>query len=414
MADNELSNLSIFSTEVQSAPFEFYRLAREKCPVYQLPENGFYMLSRYDDVYEASQDWTTFSSQQQRIEVLQGKDARILLDILKERGWEHLPTLQRVDPPQHARYRKILDRALNIKQVRNLSGRIEGLAHALIDSFIDRGECDFPEEFAFPLPGIIIAELIGMTSEEWPLYRKWANAILSYSMQKLTPDELRAAAEIELEMQHAVAAILEDRRRNPREDLMTGLVTAYEDEEPLSMHELQSVMHQLISGGYDTVPNAMSHIMLRLIEHPEMVERLRNDRGLTRNFIDECLRHEGPVQAHIRRVTQDVTLHGVTMPAGSFCMLRWGATGRDESKFPDPDTLIPERENAVRHLGFGAGPHVCPGMMLARQELTIGVNVLLERLDDFKLARPLPSPTHRPSVVLHQLRELNISFRKRR
>jgi len=132
-----------------------------------------------------------------------------------------------------------------------------------------------------------------------------------------------------------------------------------------------------------------------------------------RNFVEECIRYEGPVQAHIRKVTRDVTLHDVTIPKDSYCMLRWGAAGRDEAKFPDPDTLIPERENAIRHLGFGAGPHVCPGMMLARQELTIGINALLARLDDLSLARPLPQPAHRPSVVLHQLRELHIAFRKR-
>ncbi len=411
--ETDLSAYSLFSPELQSNPFDFYKLLHEKCPVYKMPENGFYMLSRYDDVYDAAQNWSVYSSVMERIALLQGENGRILLDVLRDKGWEHMPTLQRADPPQHARYRKIIDRALNIKHVRNLAGRMTEVVNDLIDKFIDRGQCDFIEEFAFPFPGTIIAELVGLQSSDWPTYRKWAENILAYSGRKLTAEELQAAAVLELDMQHILAGILEDRRKNPREDLMTSLVTAYEGEEPLSMHELQNIMHQLISGGYDTVPTGLNHTMLRLVEYPDIAERLRKDPSLTRNFIDESLRFESPVQGHVRKVVKNVVVEGVTIPEGSFCMMRWGAANRDETRFPNADQLIPERENAGRHVGFGAGPHVCPGMMLARQELTIAVNLLLARLDNIELATPQPTPRHKPSLGLHPLRELNIKFTKR-
>src|SRR5262249_10819740 len=156
------------------------------------------------------------------------------------------------DPPNHARYRKIVDRAMNIQQVRNMAPRMTEIVNGLIDKFIDRGSCDFLEEFAFPFPGTVLAELVGLDSNSWPTYRAWAENLLSYSTRVLTREQLKVCAEIEVQMQHAIAAIFEDRRRNPREDLMTALVSAYEGEEPLTMNELQNIMHQFISGGYET------------------------------------------------------------------------------------------------------------------------------------------------------------------
>jgi cytochrome P450 len=407
------SQFSLFDPLVQSDPYPFYQALHAKCPVYRLPENGFYLLTKYDDLVAALRDYPTFSNVMERAMLLQGENSKAFLKILREKGWEHVPTLQRSDPPQHTRYRKIIDRALNIKQVRNIAGRMTEVVNGLIDGFIDRGECNFIEEFAFPFPGTIIAELVGLEGKDWPQYRAWADNLLSYSTRVLPLDELLRAAEIEVGMQHFLAEILEDRRKNPREDLMTALVSAYEGEEPLTMHELQNVMHQLISGGYETVPSAMNHAMLHLIQMPEIAARVRADRSLVRPFIDESLRWQSPVQGHVRAVMKDAEFRGVKIPAGSFAMARWGAANRDEDRFPNADTFELGRENANMHVGFGVATHVCPGAMLARQELTIAINALLDRLDDIQLARPLPDPVHRPSMGFLPMKELQIKFRKR-
>jgi cytochrome P450 len=407
------SDYSLFDPAVQSAPWDFYKALHRECPVYRLPENGMYVVAGYDQLNAALRDPSQFSSVLEMAGMLQGDNAKIFLDLLRERGWEHIPTLQRSDPPKHTRYRRIIDRAFNVKQVRSLQPRLEEVVQGLIDRFIDRGECDFVEDFAFPFPGTIIAELIGLQSGDWPRYKAWAMNVISYSTRVLTADELRRCAEIELEMQHTFAAIFEDRRRNPREDLMSALVTAYEGDEPLTMHELQNVMHQLIAGGYETVPSALNHAMWHLIRFPDVTERLRADRSLMRAFIDESLRFESPVQGLYRTAASDMEVAGTAIPKGAPCIVRFGAANRDEARFEGAGRFDIDRENNNQSLAFGAGPHVCPGAVLARQEMSVALNAILDRMDEIQLARPLPDPVHGPSLRFLPMRELPISFRKR-
>ena len=419
MADNNVPDaipdpaaFSLFDPQVQSDPFEFYRSLHAKCPVYKLPENGFYLVSKLDDLRKMLRDPETFSSVMERANFLQGENGRIITDILREKGWEHVPTLQRTDPPKHSRYRKILDRALNMEQVRNMAPHLDEIVKRLIDQFIDRGECNFVAEFAFPFPGTVVAELVGLEAKDLPRYRAWAENLLAYSTRVLTPEELKECAEKEVEMQHVLAGIFEDRRKNPREDLMSALVSAYEGEEPLTMHELQNIMHQLISGGYETVPSALSHAMWQLIRFPEVMKELRADRALIRSFTEESLRYESPTQGLYRRTTKDTELGGTKIPAGSYCIARYGAANRDESRFPNADQFQLHRKNLNTHIAFGHGAHFCPGSVLARQEFQATFNAILDRMDDIELSRPLPDLVHRPSIGLMTMKELWIRFRK--
>jgi cytochrome P450 len=407
------ADFSLFDPAVQSDPFAFYATLHAKCPVYRLPENGMYVVSKHADLTQMLRDTDTFSSVMERTTFLQGENGRVMTEILRAKGWEHVPTLQRADPPNHARYRRIIDRAMNIKQVRNLQPRLEQICNTLIDRFIDRGECNFVDEFAYPFPGTVIAELVGLGAGGLDQYRAWSENMLSYSTRVLTREQLIECAEKEVVMQHQLAAIFEDRRKNPREDLMTALVTAYEGEEPLSMNELQNIMHQLISGGYETVPSALGHAMWQLLRFPEAMKELRADRSLMRNFTDESLRFEAPTQSLYRRTTKETVLNGTTIPAETFVMARYGAANRDPEQFPEPEKFDLHRDNANRHLSFGNGVHFCPGAVLARQEFTVAFNAILDRMDDITLSRPLPDPVHRPSMGLLPMKELWIRFRKK-
>jgi cytochrome P450 len=412
-AARDPGEFSLFDPKVQSDPFAFYRAMHAKCPVYKLPENGFFLVSKYDDLHTVLRDTATYSSVMERTTFLQGENGKVMVEILREKGWEHVPTLQRADPPNHARYRKIIDRAMNIKQVRNLAPRLEQIVHGLIDRFIDRGECNFVDEFAFPFPGTVIAELVGLGAEGVAQHHAWSENMLSYSTRVLSREELIACAEKEVVMQHILADTFEDRRKNPREDLMTALVTAYEGEEPLTMNELQNIMHQFISGGYETVPSALGHAMWQLLRFPEAMKELRADRSLMRQFTDESLRFEAPTQGLYRRAAKDTELNGTKIPEGAFVIARYGAANRDPDQFPNPDRFDIHRDNANRHLSFGNGIHFCPGALLARQEFAVAFNAILDRMDDIELARPLPEPAHRPSVGLLPLKELHIKFRKK-
>jgi cytochrome P450 len=407
----ELARYSLLDPDVQSEPRAFYALLHEQCPVYRMPETGMYVVSRYADVRGVLRDTETFSSDIDTSAGVNGANYWVHREALAQRGWSHVQTLQRTDPPVHGRYRRLLDQVFNIQHINSLIPHIEEVAHSLVDDFIDAGECEFVSAFALPFPGIIIAEQLGLDRGQIATFKKWADTILAPAMLPLSVDELRAVAEIELEMQHYLAETFEDRRRAPRDDLMPHLVhAASEGDAPLTMHELQNLMHQLISGGYDTVIAALANGLWLLLRHPDQMARLRSRPDLLQGFIDEALRVESPVQGLVRRTTREVEMHGVSIPKDSAVIVRYGAANLDPEKFECPHRFDIERSNAGAHLAFGNGVHFCVGRLLARQEMLSGFRILLRRLDDIALARPLPEPPHIPSLLLHGMKELPIRF----
>jgi cytochrome P450 len=208
--------------------------------------------------------------------------------------------------------------------------------------------------------------------------------------------------------------LFEERRASPTGDWISALVTAQsEDEEPLSMAELQSVMSQLIGGGFESTMTAIGHAMLRLIQQPEQIARLREEPKRIKGFVDEVIRIESPTQGLRRRATRDVELSGTLIPKGSVVIVRYGAANRDPAKFACPHVFDMERSNAGTHLAFGAGTHFCVGALLAKQEIATGILAILDRLDDIRLARPLVEPIHRANFLTLPLRELPIVFTAR-
>ncbi|MBT4159910.1 MAG: cytochrome P450, partial [Gammaproteobacteria bacterium] len=186
-----------------------------------------------------------------------------------------------------------------------------------------------------------------------------------------------------------------------------------DDEEPLSMHELQNLMHQLITGGFETTQSAINHGLWALIRFPELQERLRSDEKLMKPFVDEVLRWESPVQFLARRATHDVELGGTTIPKDSMVLVGYGPANRDESKFECPHQFNVERGNAGAHLAFGSGAHFCVGALLAKQELTSSFNAIVQRMDDIELAQPLPDPVHSFTLFFLPMHDFHVKFKKR-
>lgn len=410
-----VEDFSLLDPAVQSDPRAFYALLHDQCPVYRMPETGMYVVTRYDDLRAVLRDPEGFSND---ITVSGGVNARgqhLHHAILRARGWAHVQTLQRTDPPLHGRYRRLLDQVFNIQNVNALIPHIEAVANTLIDGFIERGECEFVSEFALPLPGIIIAEQLGLDGDDIATFKRWADAILAPAMNPMTDDELIAAAEIELEMQHFLAGVHESRRADPKDDLISALANAHSDgEAPLSMHEFQDLMHQLISGGYDTTISALANGLWLLLRFPDQMAKLRARPELVRGFVEEALRYESPVQGLMRRATRDMEIGGTVIPKDATVLVRYAAANHDPAKFACPHAFDIERRNAGAHLAFGNGTHFCVGRLLAKQELLTGFSILLARLDEIELARPLPEPPHHPSLLLHPMIELPIRFRKAR
>ena len=245
------------------------------------------------------------------------------------------------------------------------------MTRGLIDGLIERGECEFNLDFAMPLPGIIIAEELGLDSAEIHRFNRWAGAMLALAMRPLTDAEVIENAEIELEAQHHLAAEFERRRAEPSDDLISTLVHAHEgeDAEPLTVAELQNLMHQLVTGGFETTTSALNHGMWLLTRYPDVQDRVRHDPSLVPAFIEEVLRFESPVQGLTRRATRDVEVGGVVIPEGSMVMIRYAAANRDASVFAHADEFDIDRGRTPQHVAFGVGPHFCVGAALARQEL---------------------------------------------
>ena len=416
MTTSEITG-SLLDPAVQACPFPYYEQMREKAPIYRMPKTGFFLISSYDDLKAVLSDPVTYSNDI-LIEQLAGEQAadlgRLYDEHLAEVGWAHVQTLQRTDPPQHSRYRRLINRTLTPPMVKAMLPSVERIADELIDSFIDSGSCDFVADFSFPLPGKVIAEQIGLDENEITTFKRWSDAMLSPAQGLLVDEEsVRHYAGVEAEAQHYLARLFEERRAHPTDDILSALLAdSTEGDAPLTMHELQNLMNQLITGGYTTTADAIGNAMLLLIEHPDQMQLLRNDRSLLRNFAEEVMRHSSSVQGLFRRTTRDVVIDGVEVPADSILHIRYGAANRDPRQFPDGDTFDITRENANKHLGFSRGPHFCPGQPLALQEIMVAFDRILDRMDDIVIA-PGATIERAPGFFLYTLKELPITFTAR-
>ncbi len=399
---------------VQRDPFPYYRRLREHEPVSLMPETGFYVLTRYEDLRTVLRDTETFSNALD-LEDLSGERARRLAALFNERlaqrGWAHVPTLHQSDPPEHTRYRRLLSKVFSPGRVRQLVPGLERTCDRLIDAFIGRGRCEFVAEFAFPLPGIVISEQLGLAADQIGTFRRWADAMLAPAQGWLTDEDTAIGyADIEAEAQHYLAEVFEDRRAHPAGDLISALVAASDSEErPLSAHELQNLLHQLITGGYITTADAITSAMWLLVTNPTQLQRVRADPGLIKGFTEESLRMLAPVQGLFRKATRDIEVRGVTIPAGSILHVRYGAANRDEDVFEAPDDFDVGRAHVTRHMSFGQGPHACVGAPLARQELVTAFERLLARLDGLRLDDGT-GPERNEGLLFYSFRTLPIRF----
>jgi len=408
-------NVGLTSREVQDDPFPYYRERMSKCPVWHEEDINLYVIGGHEEARAALGDLRTFSSKPAAgNRAVRPEVVMAYMGVLEEKGWVHTPILQRVDPPEHARARKILNRVFTPAQVRAYVPEIEEITNRLVDSMLRRGGCEFVKDFALPLPGRFIARHLGLDDDEYPRFRRWAEAMLSLAQRNdMTVEEAVGEANIEVEEQHFVVAEFEKRRRNPGgNDLISLIVHAHgQDEEAFTTTELITLMHQLITGGFETTTGALSAAMLLLLRHPDQLQLLRDDRSLMPNFIEEVLRFDAPVQGLWRSVQCPVNVGGVDIPEKSAAMVRYGAANRDPRVFENPDVFDIRRPNAKNHISFGFGVHFCLGAALARQQMSSAFNILLDKVSEFELARPLEFPVYDRSFFLRPMRELHLTVR---
>lgn len=345
--------------EFQNELWDVYRTMRDHHPVYEDPEHQFFALTRFADVWEAAADHETFSSRVAEANEL-------------------LPQLIYIDPPRHAALRKLVSRAFTARRVAAMEEEIRTCIGRLLDDVAAKGACEFQHDYAAVIPSLVVGGMIGLDEQYLAPMRTWTEAFIGLAD---TGEPLEAAMNI-----YAMfAELLDERRRCPRDDLMTALLGAEIDGDRLSDPELLGFCLLLVLGGNDTTANLIGSGTVLLLRHPEQLEVVRNDPSLWPSAIEEMLRIEAPTQALPRTATRDVELHGVRIPSTSRVMLVWGAANHDDREFADPERFDVTRR-IQRHASFGHGPHFCMGSGLARLEARLAFAEWFQRFPQCELA----------------------------
>jgi cytochrome P450 len=325
-----------------------------------------FFIYRHEDITQVLRDGETFSS------------AHIIDLIMGPIMGEHI--MLGMDDPEHRRYRAIVSTAFRQKVLAQWEQELlVDVANELIDAFAGRGSADLVREFNFPFPTKVISGILGLPREDYRQFQRWTTAILSF-FTKL--DEAIVASQ---EVKEYMSVILAERRRAPREDLISELSQAELDGERLSDEEIFSFLRLLLPAGVETTYRATGNMLFSLLSNPDQLEAVRSDRELIPQAIEESLRLETPLLNITRLATKDVELGGVLIPAGSTLMLMLAAANRDEDRYPDPNNYDVLRASPKPHISFGHGPHACLGTHLARLEMRVALNLLLDRLPNLRL-----------------------------
>ena len=410
--DASLEETTPLSPEVLSCPHEYNTRLRAEAPVYKCPHSGIYFISDYETSRTVLRDHETFSNRFSVAMRPKAVDERVLS--IQEQGWPGVDTMLTQDPPAHRRYRGLVNQAFTARRVKTLAPRIEEICNDLIDTFIDKGECDFVEAFAVQLPVIVIGEQLGVPDEDIHLIKTWSDAFALQLSGQADTEQLVEVATIILAYQKYFAAKLEHRRENRRDDIISDVVHArLEGERPLDTAESLSILQQLMVAGNQTTTHAIGEGLLLLAQHPDQRELIQRDPELVDNLVEEVLRLSSPTANMWRVATKDTELLGVKLPAGSMLQVRYSSANRDEAEFENSQAFDVTRENLNRQIAFGHGVHMCIGAALARKEMQIGFRVVLERLTDFELMIDESELVYPPNVLLRGLAELPVRFAKR-
>lgn len=365
-----------------SDPYACLARLRAVAPVHRNPD-GTFVLTRYDDIVQTYRNPAVWSSDKKRAFGPKFGDSPL---------YEHHTTsVVFVDPPDHTRIRKLFQSAFTPKALNAFVPRISGLVDGYLDRLEDQGQMEVVEEFSFQLPIEVVCDLLGVPGSDRRLIRGWAVAILTALEPALSQQQLDTGNRAVTEFKEYLRALIKHRRTQPGgakdTEVLTVLADAEADGERLTETELLHQCIFMLNAGHETSTNMISHGVHEMLRHPGEVKRLRDDPALIDPMVEEVLRYQAPIQINNRQATQDQTLCGVTIPAGSTVHMMVNAANRDPAQFPDPDTFdITRRPN--RHLSFGLGVHICAGNTLARMEAAIAFAKLFARFPTLELTGP--------------------------
>jgi pimeloyl-[acyl-carrier protein] synthase len=367
---------------IQADPYPVYARLRLEAPVFW---NGqHWLISRYDDVVGLLTDRRMSS---QRVDAT--------FRVLPEDVQQELAPLRHIlnnrmllsDPPKHTRLRTLVTKAFSAKAAQGKRESIRQFCDEFLDRVVEQGSMDVMRDYATPLPGWTIADTLGIPVDEQQAFTRWSHDQVRIYDRPGTAHEriavMRQGQKSMLEMKAYLEEVIEQRRREPREDLITELVAAEEQGDRLTVDEMVVMVIALLVGGNNSTAHVIGNAILTLTRHSESVDMLRARPELIRSAVEEVLRFESPVQATSRVATDDIELGGQVINAGQNVSLLFGSANRDESQFNDPDRFDLER-HPNRHLTFAHGPHFCLGSALARNVAQVAVQRVVERCVDLR------------------------------
>ncbi len=405
---------NMFAQETLVDPFDHYRAIFDAgIDIEHIPEMGAYVVYSYDLCSEATGKPEIFSND---FTALMGADDEEIQEILKD-GWDNPPTLLTADHPVHTRNRKLVNLAFSAPRVNAIEADMRAKSIELISAMASKGECEFVDEFAIPLPVTMIAQQIGLDNDIAQV-KAWSDAAVDRFSQLVDRERQLECARAFVEYQKYMKSKIDERRANGGDDLLNDLVEArVEGETPLTDEEIMSIMQQFMVAGNETTTSTIAGAMLQLIRNPDQMAKAKaaaggRDPKLIGNMVEETLRYETPTAGMWRIVKEDTRLGEQDLPAGSVVQLRYAAANRDPRKFENPDEFQVDRKNARAHLAFGKGPHMCVGNMLSRKEMLVAFDELLERLDDFALADESGIEIL-PNVLLRGVTKLPLTFKQK-
>ena len=391
----ELVTYNPLDPAVRDDPYPAYRALREADPVHRSPFMDIWIVSRYRDVNTLL------------------RDGHLSVD---RRRWEHFHPIDELDgprsmlaqdPPDHTRLRTLVSKAFTPRVVERLRPKIEVLVDAALAGAARRGGLELIDDLAYPLPVSVIADMLGVPRHDWQRFRDWSRVLVSNldPMTMRDPDRIAALLAARDALNDYLRGVVAERRREPRDDLISALIAVREQGEVLSEPELIVMTNLLLVAGHETTVNLIGNGVLALLRHPEQLALLRERPELIESAVEELLRWDSPVQLTSRVALEDFDLAGRRIRRSELLLTLLGAANRDPEQFPDPDRLDLAR-SPNQHLSFGRGIHFCLGAPLARLEGQIAIRELVTRHPRLRLAG---EPVRSETVTLRGLRRLPLA-----
>lgn len=401
-------------------PYPYFDHLRSKCPVSQATPFNVLAVTGYDEALAVYRD-PAFSSCVSVAGPFSGLpfgpgESDDVTELIEEHRLavpmsEHITSQ---DPPLHTRTRGLMNKLITPKRLKENEDFMWRLADQQLDTFVDRGSAECLADYAKPFSLLVIADLLGVPSED---HEEFKAAFALETVGELGKEAPTTHNPLQW-LNDKFYAYIEDRRRTPREDVLTGLAQAkYEDGSTPDIEDVMNLSTFLFAAGTETTTKLVSSAVRFIADNPGFETMLRDDRGRIPSFLEETLRMESPVKSHFRMASRTTSIGDVEVPAGTTVMVLPGACNRDARKFPDPNVFHPDRTNVREQIAFIRGVHSCPGAPLARAEGRISLNRILDRMSDITISTEHHGPvedrqyTYEPTFIMRGLSELHIEFK---